>query len=68
MVKIPMETVSMEALRGIVEAFVLREGTDYGHADYSLDRKCAQVMGQLEAGSAEIWFDAGTGSVEIRPA
>jgi len=67
MIKIPMDAVSMEALRGIVEAFVLREGTDYGHADFSLDQKCAQVMRQLEDGRAGIWFDPGANSVEIRP-
>jgi uncharacterized protein len=66
MVKIPMDAVSGEALRGIVESFVLLEGTDYGHADYSLDQKCAQVLRQLEEGLAEIWFDPGTGSVGIR--
>lgn len=62
-----MNSVSMEALRGLIEAFVLREGTDYGHVDYTLDQKCAQVAGQLEAGLAEIWFDPASGSVEIRP-
>jgi uncharacterized protein len=61
-----MKSLSMEALRGVVEAFVLREGTDYGHRDYSLDQKCAQVERQLEAGLAEIWFDPETSSVEIR--
>jgi uncharacterized protein len=63
-----MKSLSAEALRGIVEAFVLREGTDYGHRDYSLDQKCAAVERQLEAGEAEIWFDLETSSTEIRPA
>jgi uncharacterized protein len=62
-----MKSLSMEALRGIVESFVLREGTDYGHRDYSLEQKCAVVERQLEAGRAEIWFDLETSSVEIRP-
>jgi uncharacterized protein len=61
-----MDEVSEEALRGIVEAFVLREGTDYGHSDFSLDQKCVQVLRQLVEGRAEIWFDPGTSSVEIR--
>ncbi|MFU8815334.1 MAG: YheU family protein [Pseudomonadales bacterium] len=67
MVKIPMNSLSMEALRGIVEGFVLREGTDYGHRDFSLQQKCAAVERQLDAGQAEIWFDLETGTAEIRP-
>lgn len=66
MIKIPMKSLSMEARRGIVEGFVLREGTDYGHRDYPLDQKCAAVERQLEAGLAEIWFDLETGTAEIR--
>jgi uncharacterized protein len=61
-----MKSLSMEALRGVLEAFVLREGTDYGHRDYSLEQKCAEVVRQLQDGRAEIWFDADTSSVEIR--
>ena len=41
---IPTEALSEEALAGVIEAFVLREGTDYGHRDYSLGRKCVKVL------------------------
>ena len=40
--EIPLNAVSDEALAGIIEAFVLREGTDYGHADFSLERNALQ--------------------------
>lgn len=66
MVRIPARTLSPEALEGIVEAFVLREGTDYGHRDFSLAEKCRSVKRQLEQGEAEIWFDPETGSTDIR--
>ena len=33
---IPHERLSLEALQGIIEAFVTREGTDYGTQDVSL--------------------------------
>ncbi len=66
MIKIPLETLSEEALQGVVEAFVLREGTDYGHRDYSLAEKCVAVQRQLQNGDALLWFDPATGSTTIR--
>lgn len=68
MVKIPLASLSAEALAGVVEAYVLQEGTDYGHREYSLEEKRAAVERQLRAGEAEIWFDAETQTVDIRPA
>ena len=64
--KIPLSSLSTDALRSIIEAFVLREGTDYGHEDHDLEAKCTDVLRQLEAGEAEIDFDPGTESVDIR--
>jgi uncharacterized protein YheU (UPF0270 family) len=64
--KIPISSLSAQALRSIIEAFVLREGTDYGHEDHELEAKCAAVLRQLEVGEAEIDFDPGTESVDIR--
>ena len=63
--QIPHRELSDEALRGVVEAFVLREGTDYGQRDYSLKEKIAAVMRQLDSGEAKIVFDSDTGSVSI---
>ena len=50
MVKVPPEALSADALRGVIEAFVLREGTDYGHRDFSLEEKCRAVARQIAAG------------------
>ena len=57
--------LSAEALRGVLEAFVLREGTDYGEREFTLDEKVAHVSGQLERGEARITFDPSSGSVDI---
>jgi uncharacterized protein len=62
---IPHTELSAEALRGVVESFVLREGTDYGEREISLDQKVAQVLRQLERGEARIIFDAELESVDI---
>jgi len=64
--KIPLDELSAQSLMGIIENFVLREGTDYGSGNHDLATKCAQVRQQLEAGEADIWFDARTQSVDIR--
>lgn len=63
--EIPLDALSEEALAGVIESFVLREGTDYGHRDFSLEQKCAAVRRQLERGEAKLVFDAGTRSPNI---
>ena len=55
---IPFESLSAEAQQGLIEAFVLREGTDYGQVEYSFEEKCAMVRSQLAAGKALIEFDS----------
>jgi uncharacterized protein len=65
MLEIPYEQLSKDALRGLVEEFVTREGTDYGHSDRSLDAKVASVMRQLELKEAVVVFDSETGTANI---
>jgi uncharacterized protein len=64
-IAIPHGELSPEALAGVVESFVLREGTDYGDREYSLAEKVAHVMRQLERGEAQIIFDPNTETVDI---
>ena len=65
MVKIPFGELSSEALAGVIEEFVMREGTDYGHRDYTLDEKRARVLRALELGDAVITFEPSSGSTSI---
>ena len=44
---VPYTELSEEALRGVVESFVLREGTEYGEREFSLDQKVDHVFRQL---------------------
>jgi uncharacterized protein YheU (UPF0270 family) len=67
-VPIPHRELSPAALRGVIESFVLREGTDYGEREVSLEQKVAHVLGQLERGDAQVLFDPDTESVQIRAA
>jgi uncharacterized protein YheU (UPF0270 family) len=64
-IKIPASSLSREALRGVVEAYVLREGTDYGERETPFERKVAQVMGALTSGRAELTFDPATGTTTL---
>lgn len=64
-IPVPFRELSADALQGVVEAFVLREGTDYGEREFSLEQKVAHVIRQLERGEAQIMFDPNTQSVTI---
>lgn len=59
--------LSAEALRGLIEEFVTREGTEYGEVEVDLDTKCRQVVAQLERGDVSIDFDPDTGTTSIVP-
>ncbi len=62
---VPHDQLSADALRGVIESFVLQEGTDYGAREFTLEQKVAQVLHQLERGEARILFDPASGSVDI---
>ena len=55
---IPWSSLSNDALQGVIEDYVTREGTDYGEHESSLARKVAQVQAQLQSGRVVIVFDA----------
>jgi uncharacterized protein YheU (UPF0270 family) len=62
---VPHTELSADALLGVIESFVLREGTDYGAQDVPFETKCLQVRRQLERREAEVVFDPNTESVSI---
>ena len=64
---IPWEALSEQALLGVIEEFVTREGTEYGVREVDLTTKCEQVKRQLRAGQVKITWDAATGSCSIVP-
>jgi uncharacterized protein YheU (UPF0270 family) len=64
-VTIPHGELSADALRGVIDNFILREGTDYGDKVVSHDDKVAQVLLQLERKEARILFDPLDSSVTI---
>ena len=65
---IPYEQISAQALRGLVEEFITREGTDYGELEVDLATKVEQVMAQLQSGEIAITFDEASETVTLTPA
>jgi len=63
--KITYDQLSPEALNGVIEEFVTRDGTDYGEIEVSLETKISQVLGQLKSGKAVIVFDQGSETCNI---
>ena len=64
-VEVPHTELAPELLRAVIESFVLREGTDYGEQEFTLEQKVARVRRQLERREAQILFDPETESVAI---
>lgn len=64
-IEVPYSELAAELLHAVVESFVLREGTDYGEREFSLEDKVAAVIRQLKNGEAKIVFDPQTDSVTI---
>jgi len=64
-VEVPYNELSADLLNAVIESFVLREGTDYGEKEFSLEDKVARVAAQLRRGEAKIVFDPESSSVTI---
>ena len=62
---IPWQQIQTDTLRRLIESFVTREGTDYGHKDYSIGEKVDQVLKQIQRGEAKITYDSDTESCNI---
>lgn len=66
-IEILPEQLSEQALAGIVENFILREGTDYGLVEISYDKKAEQIRKQIYKGEIKIVFDQSTETVSLLP-
>lgn len=62
---VPHDKVQTETLNALVESFILREGTDYGAVEISLEAKKNQVLKQLQKSEVVIVFDPNVESVTL---
>jgi SNF2 family DNA or RNA helicase/uncharacterized protein YheU (UPF0270 family) len=65
---IPVNKLSTKALKGVIEEFISRSGTDYGAIEASLETNFQQVKNKLKNGSAVLIFDDETETTNIFPA
>jgi uncharacterized protein len=56
-IEIPSERLSRDILGAVIEEYILREGTDYGVQETSLESKIKQVHRQIVQGDVLITFD-----------
>lgn len=62
---IPPQSLSADALHGLIEEFITREGTDYGWDEVPLATKVEQVRRQIEKGDVVIVFDSASETVSL---
>jgi uncharacterized protein YheU (UPF0270 family) len=63
--RIHVEKLSPEALQGVIEEFISREGTDYGEIEVPAETKFRHVKYKLETGSVVLIFDDETETTNI---
>lgn len=63
---IPWQQIEPDTLDNLVKEFVLREGTDYGAVEISLQDKVDQIKTQLENGEAVVVFSELHETVDIQ--
>lgn len=63
---IPWQELEEETLYNLIREFVLREGTDYGFSELSLEKKVEQVIQQLRNEEAVILFSELHETVDIK--
>ena len=64
-INVPISEISAEALTGLLEEYVSRDGTDYGEVEASIDEKTKALHKQLEMGELLILFDPETQELDI---
>lgn len=64
---IPWQQLDPDTLTNLIEAFVLREGTDYGEQERSLAQKVADVRRQLERGDVVLLWSELHETINIMP-
>lgn len=63
---IPWQELDSSTLENIVESVILREGTDYGVYEFSLQQKKQHLLEQIQQGSAVIFWSELHQSIDIK--
>ena len=63
--RIPVNKFSPQALQGVIEEFITRDGTDYAEKEVPMETKFRHVKYKLEGGLAVLIFDDETETTNI---
>ncbi|MFZ7165170.1 YheU family protein [Avibacterium avium] len=63
---IPWQELEEETLKNIAESFILREGTDYGEQELSLQQKTENLLTNIRQGKAVIVWSELHESIDIK--
>lgn len=63
---IPWQELEPTTLNNVLDSFILREGTDYGVRELTLDEKRARLRAQLEADKVVIVWSELHQSLDIK--
>ncbi|PID51377.1 MAG: hypothetical protein CR960_01100 [Pasteurellales bacterium] len=63
---IPWQELSAEALDNILESFILREGTDYGEVELSMEEKKTRLLHLIKSKQAVIVWSELHESLDIK--
>ncbi|MFZ7216146.1 YheU family protein [Avibacterium avium] len=63
---IPWQDLEEETLINIAESFILREGTDYGEQELSLQQKTQNLLTNMRQGKAVIVWSELHESIDIK--
>ncbi|RJX72303.1 YheU family protein [Vibrio sinensis] len=63
---IPWQDIAPDTLDNLIREFVLREGTDYGSVEVSLQDKVDQVKHKLASGEATVVYSELHETVDIQ--
>jgi len=63
--RIPVKKLSQRALKGVIDEFISRDGTDYGEIEVSPATMFMKVKSKLDNGTAVLVFDDDTETTNI---
>jgi uncharacterized protein YheU (UPF0270 family) len=63
---VPWQQIESDTLENLIKEFILREGTDYGEVEISLQDKIEQIKAQLASEEAVVVFSELHETVDIQ--
>jgi len=63
--KIPYQQLDQTTLNNLIEQYILREGTDYGEVEFSLQEKTEQIIQQIKSEDIYIMYSELNESVTL---